>query len=447
MLTRFNTLVFGLFLWVSITQHLNASDIILQGFHWESYSYSEGGKPHGWYRILTSQINDFKRLGVKNIWLPPPSACFAGDARDPHSRGYLPTEYYQLNTWYGSEEDLRHLIRELDNAEIRPIADIVINHRHATGWSKTNGKDCQNLFYNPDWGPEVITKNDGKGCGTSPNYDTGQDNAIFLDLDHLSPKVQNDIISWLKWLRWDVGFRGWRYDQVHGFGGQFVGLYNRESSPEFSFGEIWEGLDYGCSEGLCYNQDRHRQSTINWIDSTWRNVASSSEAAAGAFDFTTRGILKEAVQKHEFWRLKDAQGRSPGVMGLWPSKALTFIDNHDTGSTQRYWPFSDDPAQIIQGYAFILTHPGTPTVFYDHLYYWGKNVRAELEKLMQLRVKYNIRIDSPLRIERAEFDLYAAYIGENVVLKLGPALWEPPGVNEQWKLETYGQDYAVWVRK
>ncbi|KAJ0626087.1 putative alpha-amylase [Helianthus annuus] len=43
--------------------------------------------------------------------------------------------------------------------------------------------------------------------------------------------------------------------------------------------------------------------------------------------------MKEAV-KGQLWRLRDAQGKPPGVMGWWPSRAVTFLDNHDTGSTQ-----------------------------------------------------------------------------------------------------------------
>ncbi|XLR30991.1 hypothetical protein S83_058891, partial [Arachis hypogaea] len=44
-------------------------------------------------------------------------------------------------------------------------------------------------------------------------------------------------------------------------------------------------------------------------------------------------ITREAV-KGEFWRLRDGQGKPPGVMGWWPSRSVTFVDNHDTGSTQ-----------------------------------------------------------------------------------------------------------------
>ena len=46
--------------------------------------------------------------------------------------------------------------------------------------------------------------------------------------------------------------------------------------------------------------------------------------------------------------------------GWWPAKAVTFIDNHDTGSTQHMWPFPTD--KVMQGYAYILTHPDTPMI-------------------------------------------------------------------------------------
>jgi alpha-amylase len=65
---------------------------------------------------------------------------------------------------------------------------------------------------------------------------------------------------------------------------------------------------------------------------------------------------------------------------MWPSRAITFIDNHDTGSTLNHWPFPNNHLQ--EGYAYILTHPGTPCVFYDHLYAEGglRQVRPALQR-------------------------------------------------------------------
>ena len=44
-----------------------------------------------------------------------------------------------------------------------------------------------------------------------------------------------------------------------------------------------------------------------------------------------QAVLQDALEKGEYWRLRDAQGKPPGVVGWWPSRAVTFLDNHDTG--------------------------------------------------------------------------------------------------------------------
>ena len=65
-----------------------------------------------------------------------------------------------------------------------------------------------------------------------------------------------------------------------------------------SFGEYWDTCEY--TDGvLNYNQDAHRQRTANWCDATG--------GTAAAFDFTTKGILQEALGRNELWRLVDAQ--------------------------------------------------------------------------------------------------------------------------------------------
>ena len=45
--------------------------------------------------------------------------------------------------------------------------------------------------------------------------------------------------------------------------------------------------------------------------------------------------MQEAVKHTQYDRLKDGQGKAPGLLGWWPEKACTFVDNHDTGSSQQ----------------------------------------------------------------------------------------------------------------
>ncbi|XP_073107059.1 alpha-amylase 3, chloroplastic-like isoform X1 [Elaeis guineensis] len=75
-----------------------------------------------------------------------------------------------------------------------------------------------------------------------------------------------------------------------------------------------------------YNQDAHRQKIIDCIN--------AKNGAASAFDVTTKEILQTALEKCEYWQLSDQKGKLPVVVGWWPSCTVTFIENHDTGSTQ-----------------------------------------------------------------------------------------------------------------
>ena len=62
--------------------------------------------------------------GITHVWLPPPSQSVA-------PQGYLPGQLYNLQTPYGSQEELVALNKALKEAGISPMADIVINHRCA----------------------------------------------------------------------------------------------------------------------------------------------------------------------------------------------------------------------------------------------------------------------------------------------------------------------------
>jgi len=67
----------------------------------------------------------------------------------------------------------------------------------------------------------------------------------------------------------------------------------------------------------------------------------------------------------------------------WPSRAVTFVDNHDTGSTQQHWPFPAD--RVGAGYAYILTHPGIPCIFWDHYFTWGAELHNIIHTLAAVR--------------------------------------------------------------
>ena len=65
------------------------------------------------------------------------------------------------------------------------------------------------------------------------------------------------------------------------------------------------------------------------------------------------------------------------------------------GSTLNHWPF---PASHLQeGYAYLLMHPGTPCVFYDH-YFEDSPVGEAVRKLLKVRRSNGIPSRSKVRL-------------------------------------------------
>ena len=165
-------------------------------------------------------------------------------------------------------------------------------------------------------------------------------------------------------------------------------MYNDATAPAFSVVEVWDDFDIN-------NPDAHRQKLCDYIDSVGGNGRS-------AFDFTTKAVLQQAVGAGEYWRLKDAQGKPAGLIGWWPTKAVTFLDNHDTGAStggtgENMWPFPSD--HIMEGYAYILTHPGVPCVYWPHFFDWG--LHDQIKALIQLRKSAGINSASQVSVQAA----------------------------------------------
>ncbi|MDO8803511.1 MAG: alpha-amylase C-terminal beta-sheet domain-containing protein [Elusimicrobiota bacterium] len=395
------------------------STVMMQGFHWTSW------KKAPWWGEIRSRAGEISGAGIDLVWLPPSS-----DSLSPE--GYMPRKLELQDSSYGTAAQLSAAVKALHASGVRVIGDIVLNHRVGVkNWAD---------FAAPAWGADSVCSDDEWGQGAGAR-DTGKGFHAARDIDHTKGYIQNFAKSWLNGLRAGAGYDGWRYDYARGFSPAYLLAYNRASAPSFAVAEIWDDFDLN-------NTDAHRQSSVDWIDSVNGEIK--------VFDFTTKGILQAAVRAGEYWRLCDANGRPSGLIGWWPANAVTFIDNHDTGPSpaggkknagsgsggevkQNAWPFPSD--KLMAGYAYILTHPGIPCVYWPHFFDWG--LKAPISALIKIRREAGITSSSAVSIVRAEQGLYAALIGGRAALKLGDKAWDP---GAGWKLAAVGPGYAVWTK-
>ena len=377
----------------------NSQAVLLQGFHWNSARYSNPN----WYNTLLNNVSDLKGMGITHVWFPPPSDSGAVE-------GYMPRQLNNLNSKYGSSAELTNVVRAFTNNGIKAVADVVVNHRvGTTGWSDLT---------NPNWTTWAIVNNDECNCGLG-NADSGDGFGAARDLDHRNVgEVQNGITTWLNSTIKPVGFSGLRFDYVKGFGASYAGQYANAFGAEFCVGELWTDLNLN-------DVNPHRQAIMNWINGT--------NNSCGAFDFTTKGLLNDALANGNYWRLKDAQGKPQGALGWWPAMSVTFVDNHDTGpsescgSGQNHWPV-----------------PCGATVYYPHIYNWG--LKTPIAALMAARKAAGVHSTSAVAIQQATQGLYAAIITgstRQLAMKIGPNSWSP---GAGWTLQTSGTNYAVWMK-
>jgi alpha-amylase len=397
------------------------SEVLLQGFHWESCRGSmHTGTRKSWYRILSENAHVIKSAAFDGVWFPPPS-----DSLSP--QGYMPRQWYHFDTYYGNANELKKAISDLK--PVHSIADVVLNHRVGM---RTAGADFENPSFRDN--ARAVVGNDQSGCGRG-NPDSGSTFAAARDLDHCNPDVQQAVAEYLLRLKNDFGFSGWRYDMALGFAPRFVGQYNRHTRPQFSIGEHWSG----------------QETVARWID---ESKAHDRAGRSMAFDFETRAHLYTAIVEDKYEILKTLDGKPGGLIGRWPGHAVTFVDNHDTEWRRRgeNGVVHFENQQVGQAYAYVLTHPGVPCVFWSHFFELGTEIQNTIKNLIVLRRSRKINSRSTVHIAEARQGLYAALIGEvsngsfspQIAMKLGSAEWNP---GQRWHIAGFGNRFAVWTQR
>lgn len=309
------------------------------------------GNGIGDFNGITEKLDYLHDLGIKGIWLMPINPS-------PSYHGYDVTDYYGVNSDYGTLDDLKHLLEEAHKRDIKIIIDFVMNHTSSKHpWFQkalTPGSEYRDWYVWSATDPGTLGPWGQKTWYRASNglyyY------AIFWDqmpdLNYDNPAVREEIKKitsfWLK----DIGIDGFRLDAVrymaeddqladskanHAFLEEW-GAYYRSLNPQaFTVGEAWTD---NANVKKYTNTNKELTSAFNFDLST-AMLKSLNESNNANVRFVLQTTIRDFPEQDN----------------------SNFLTNHDMARVMNQLGVDkEQKAKILAG--ILFTAPGIPFLYY-----------------------------------------------------------------------------------
>ena len=362
--------------------------VMMQAFYWDCPR--EDNQEHTWWNFVAEKVEALSASGFNALWLPP-----VNKGADHKSMGYDPYDYFDLGdfdqkggtkTWYGNKAELKALIAKAHDHSLGCYADMVINHNSGADEEEENPLDGQKRWtkFNPKSGQFPRDWNHFHPSRYEEFMMEGEHFAGFPHLCHRNPEVYAAMFDYARMLIEELGFEGFRFDFVKGFGSWMIGMLSKyryvKDGHEFRpyvVGEYWSGTD----------------DIDSWLD----KVNSVTDTQIAAFDFPLRYQLKDVCDSPGYDLRKLTNGGC--VLMKRPQHAATFVENHDMGDNAIKY-------DKLMAYSFIMVHEGYPCIFWHDYYNNGLGRGGTpngIDALIQAHHKY---AGGDSQILHADPDLY-----------------------------------------
>jgi alpha-amylase len=294
----------------------------------------------GTFNGITNNLDYIQGMGFDAIWISP-----VVDNLDPGYHGYWARNWEKVNDHFGSEDDLKNLVKAAHDKGIWVMVDVVGNHVAPIGQdfsqiyplnrSEHYHSDCQITDWNDQGNVEY--------CRLADLPDLNQDNSY----------VRQYLKDWVKGLVQKFDFDGIRIDTIPEVKGEFWREYG-EASGVFQMGE-------------CFNGDP-------------AYVGPYQQYLTALFNYpmyyTIGDVFGSGKDMSKIKNRYDAEAyhfNDIDALGV-------FVDNHD--NARFLHNHGGKNKQLAAATVFSLTTRGIPFVYYGtEQYYGGGNDPANRESL------------------------------------------------------------------
>ncbi len=376
---------------------------------------------------ISRNAENLAKIGITALWLPP---AYKGiDGKD--EVGYGVYDLYDLGefdqkgtikTKYGSKEEYINCILSLKQAGIESYADIVLNHKmgadmlqtipaEKVDWGNHNeivsGKEIvrvatkftfpgrkkkysdfewnwthfDGIDYNDKTKEHAIFKFINKDWANEVDEEFGNfDYLMGADIDFENEEVKKELLNWGKWYIETTDIDGFRLDAVKHINADFYEQWLKELRKDlkeelFAVGEYWSG---DVSKLHRYITETNGETSLFDVPLHYNFYNASRDE-----NYNLTQILDKTLMKEN------------------PSKAVTFVDNHDTQPEQSLQSYVERWFKLPAYSIILLRDEGYPCVFYGDFYGIKHN---NIEKIEGLKEMITIRKDKAYGKQNDYFD-------------------------------------------
>ena len=309
--------------------------------------YDSNGDGIGDFNGITQKLDYIKDLGVNAIWLMPINKCES-------YHGYDIVDYYDIQSEYGTFEDLENLINECHKRDMRIIMDLVINHTsYHNPWFVEALKDKNSEFHDR----YIFVDDPEKEFNVRTAENGERFYAVFSthmpDLNYNNKNVRKEMLNvsdfWL-----DKGMDGFRLDAAkfidedmsvtHDWWKEFTKHVHKKNPGAFIVGENWITKLDEISE---FYGDMNSSFNFNLCETIGKMAQGQTVDIASRVN----------NMREKYFEVAEAKGS----VNKYPVDS-TMIGNHDMDRIASI--LRGNEGRIKMAATMLFTLPGTPFIYY-----------------------------------------------------------------------------------
>jgi len=314
------------------------------------YNGRHGGDIQG----VINHLDYLKNMGFTAVWLNP---VLENNMTQVSYHGYSITDFYKVDSRYGSNEEYLQLKKELERRDMKLIMDMVFNHCGSEHWwvNDMPAKDWFNFY------PDSKITNHRRTVNQDPHasdYDKrmmtdGWFVPSMPDLNQKNPFMGNYLIQNAIWWTEYAGLNGIRMDTYPYPDKKLMAEWTRRMLDEYPNFNI-VGEEWSMNPGIVSYWQKGKLNSDGYV--SW---------LPGLMDFPLNNAVITGLNEKEDWgsgliRIYEALANDfqyPDAGDL-----VIFPDNHDM--SRIYTQLNENDKLFRLAVAFYLTTRGIPQIFY-----------------------------------------------------------------------------------